>query len=129
MSLIQEKKFTQVNKLYWDKGKTQKEIAALIGRDQATVCRMLSGKYISIESVRKNKKRIYSANFRATGESIQRIKNRRRYETKLTPAKAQKIKNLYFSAKKNQAQLARMFRINQCTVHRVIAGGYWKVIR
>jgi len=40
-------------------------------------------------------------------------------------AKAERIRELYFSRQMRQAELAEMFGVRQCTISRIVSGQVW----
>ena len=49
----------------------------------------------------------------------------KRHYRKMTPAKANLIRELYFMGRIKQVQLARGFGISQGNVSRIVSGGAW----
>jgi DNA-directed RNA polymerase specialized sigma subunit len=49
----------------------------------------------------------------------------KRYYRSMTPAKAQRIREMYFSERVKQTEIARVFGIAQGNVSRIVSGSTW----
>lgn len=132
--LFTKKEFEQINRMYWEEGYDQYDIAEELKCNQTTISRILTGRRLPREVIRKIKQEKYKKNFKAPPEELPRVRKLRckreeLHSTKLTLEKAKSIRKSYFSGEKTQVELAKANRINQSTVCKLIMGENWKICK
>lgn len=129
---LSPQQFDEIKRLYREVGLNQYEIAEIYGVTQSHISRVIRGIAVSyhklvVTKLKRLNKNITPKSSEPSQAYILRGRREKLHSTKLNWAQACRIRELYFSGKKSQWQLARMYGINQCTVSLIIQGATWKI--
>jgi len=129
-----KKVFKEVNRLYWEEGYDQYDIAEVFKCNQGSISRIINGLFTPVEERRAVKKQKYSPNYKPSpyepgSAKTLRCKRETLHNTKLNVTKAKEIRRAYFAGEKNQCELAKLNNINQSNISRIIAGDKWKICK
>lgn len=132
MSFLSVKDYKRINKLYWEKGKFQWEIANEYGfTNTGSVSKIVNGKTKPLQEYRDARyKQFYRDVVPSPYEPRQARSLRAKREdlvcTKLNQKQVDAIRKSYYFGKKTQVQLAEKYGVHQRSIFRILSGERWK---
>lgn len=128
---LTHQQFDEINRLYWEEGHHQHDLAEMYGVSQSHISRIVNSIACSYHCLITNKIRRLEENIVPSKDEHKNAKTLRAkretlHSTKLSWEKVSRMRKLYFTGRYTEMELAVLFGVNQSTVSLAIQGKNWK---